>query len=95
VQQLTISLGPLFAEHSLHGARTRPSRETVFMGKDQQAAPTSSEEYQRSFDKGREQRKQGERTGSEVDGMPTHPEERDSGHKGHSNVGQDETSGDG
>lgn len=65
---------------------------------EQTAAPASAEaskEYKASFDKGREQRGQGERMGSEVDGQATHPEERETGHKAASNVGQDETSGDG
>jgi len=64
------------------------------MGKEQHSTPDSSKEYDASFDKGREQRRQGQRMGSEVEGMPTHPEERETGRKGGSNVGQDETSGD-
>jgi len=63
------------------------------MAKEQGSAADSSKEYDASFDKGREQRRQRERMGSEVDGTPTHPEERETGHKGGSNVGQDETSG--
>lgn len=65
------------------------------MAKEQHEPTPSSKEYQASFDKGREQRRQGERLGSKVDGVPTHPDERESGRKGASNVGQDETSGDG
>jgi hypothetical protein len=44
-------------------------------------------------DKGAEQRGLGERIGREEEGPALHPTSRESGTKGASNVGEDETSG--
>jgi hypothetical protein len=44
-------------------------------------------------DKGAEQRGLGERLGREEDGPPLHPAAKESGVKGASNAGEDETSG--
>jgi hypothetical protein len=63
------------------------------MTKQQHTDTPSSKQPSKSLDKGREQRALTERQGREVDGEPTHPEERETGHKGASNVGEDETSG--
>ena len=46
-------------------------------------------------DKGRDQRDLDERLGKHDDGTSNHPESKQTGQKGASNVGEDETSGDG
>jgi hypothetical protein len=46
-------------------------------------------------DKGRDQRDLAERLGQQDDGTSNHPETKQTGTKGASNVGEDQTSGDG
>jgi len=45
--------------------------------------------------KGRDQRNMGERSGRADDGTSNHPQTKKTGVRGESNVGEDETSGDG
>lgn len=65
------------------------------MAPTQQTPQTGGKQSQKSGDRGRDQRILSERSGTKVDGDATHPVERRTGHKAESNVGEDETSGDG